>query len=317
MTALAGLVLRSVVSVRPFLFHSPLCLSNQMTFDLDFLRLLAGDWTSGSWVKGQSMQKCVCYNNTVQPNNINKPVFSFLRQLTTWHCPHLLQRGCCWPPALQQFIDISWSPGPQQQTRRAAAGLDRRTDARQMHIPCSAYYADSASNVFACAISCRRLLGHVQQCRLSNASSGGAGCVRHSKSSAAWDADPRLIIIILMTWQWHIHDITGWVIITMAMVDVDDSCQFSADSQPSRLAWSEGWRPPCAQSTFIRRANHSASETCKVSGDSCMVGVYWQNVPQPDCTWKEGLTVCACIALNLHISCYINWQFHSITFPLA
>ena len=24
----------------------------------------------------------------------------------------------------------------------------------------------------------------------------------------------------------------GWVIITMAMVDLDDSCQFSADSQP-------------------------------------------------------------------------------------
>jgi len=27
----------------------------------------------------------------------------------------------------------------------------------------------------------------------------------------------------------------GWVIITMAMVDVDDSCQFSADSQPKSI----------------------------------------------------------------------------------
>ena len=38
----------------------------------------------------------------------------------------------------------------------------------------------------------------------------------------------------------------------------------------------------------------------KLSGDS------WQmstgSVPWPDCTWKQGLTVCACIALNLHIS---------------
>ena len=33
-----------------------------------------------------------------------------------------------------------------------------------------------------------------------------------------------------------------------------------------------------------------------------MANVYWQSVPQPDCTWKDGLTVCACIALNLHIS---------------
>jgi len=27
----------------------------------------------------------------------------------------------------------------------------------------------------------------------------------------------------------------GWVIITMEMVDVDDSCQFSADSQPKSI----------------------------------------------------------------------------------
>ena len=27
----------------------------------------------------------------------------------------------------------------------------------------------------------------------------------------------------------------GWVIITMAMVDVDDSCQFLADSQPKSI----------------------------------------------------------------------------------
>jgi len=35
------------------------------------------------------------------------------------------------------------------------------------------------------------------------------------------------------------YQLTGWVIITMAMVEVDDSCQFSADSQPKStgLVW--------------------------------------------------------------------------------
>jgi len=38
---------------------------------------------------------------------INKSVFSYLRTLTTWHCPH--------SPLLQQSIDISCLLGPQQQ----------------------------------------------------------------------------------------------------------------------------------------------------------------------------------------------------------
>ena len=33
-----------------------------------------------------------------------------------------------------------------------------------------------------------------------------------------------------------------------------------------------------------------------------MADVCCQSVPQPDCTRKEDLTVCACITLNLHIS---------------
>ena len=36
----------------------------------------------------------------------------------------------------------------------------------------------------------------------------------------------------------------------MAMVDVDDS-SYRRTHSPSRLAWSEGWRPPGAQSAFI------------------------------------------------------------------
>ena len=45
---------------------------------------------------------------------------------------------------MQQSIGISWPPGQQQQTRRAACGgrwdrrTDGRTDARQLHRPCPA-----------------------------------------------------------------------------------------------------------------------------------------------------------------------------------
>jgi len=63
-------------------------------------------------------------------------VFSFLRQLKTWHCPHLLLwavlRRAVAAPAVQQSIDISCPLGPQQQTRRTLLqrtnGTDRRTD---------------------------------------------------------------------------------------------------------------------------------------------------------------------------------------------
>jgi len=53
----------------------------------------------------------------------NKSVFSFLRRLQTWYCPHLLLRPraaarAAAAPAVQQSIDISYLPDPQQQTRR-------------------------------------------------------------------------------------------------------------------------------------------------------------------------------------------------------
>ena len=73
-------------------------------------------------------------------NYINKPVFSFLRQLKTWHCLHLLlsavlRRRCCWAPTVLQSIDVSCPPGAQQQTTssgvlRANNGTDGQTDGR-------------------------------------------------------------------------------------------------------------------------------------------------------------------------------------------
>jgi len=74
---------------------------------------------------------------TTQHNDIKrKAVFSFLRHLQTWHYPHVLLCAVLWiraaaAPARQQSIDMSYLPGPQQQTYRMlllqANGPDRWT----------------------------------------------------------------------------------------------------------------------------------------------------------------------------------------------
>ena len=70
-------------------------------------------------VRSQRVDSCNTHTHTHTTS-----ASSFLRRLTTWHCSHLLL----------QSIDISWPPGPQQQTRRnvraAAEWWDRRTDGR-------------------------------------------------------------------------------------------------------------------------------------------------------------------------------------------
>jgi len=67
-------------------------------------------------------------------------------------CDVLLRRRCCWAPAVQESIDISCPPGPQQQTRRtllqrSIGGTDKRTDRRTpyRYIDLVAY-ANSVSN---------------------------------------------------------------------------------------------------------------------------------------------------------------------------
>ena len=64
-------------------------------------------------------------------------MFSFLRRLTTWPCPQSAAARSCGavaagrrPLAVQQSIDISCPPGPQQQIRRRSIGWDRQTDRR-------------------------------------------------------------------------------------------------------------------------------------------------------------------------------------------
>jgi len=80
--------------------------------------------------------------------NKYKSVFSFLRQLTTWHCSQfLLSAG-------RAAIDRYLLPvhGPQQQTRlkmRSMDGTDIRTDGRTpyRYIDPAAYFARSVNNL--------------------------------------------------------------------------------------------------------------------------------------------------------------------------
>jgi len=81
--------------------------------------------------------------------NIYKSVFSYLRTLITWHCPH--------SPAAAATIDRNILPaGPTTATcssgfTRTTVGpcwdrqTDRRTDTVPFHRPRSAYYASSAN----------------------------------------------------------------------------------------------------------------------------------------------------------------------------
>ena len=82
--------------------------------------------------------QCIFDYFSVFRYKFNKSVFSFLRQLTTWHCPHspaaavarlLLTTDL---RAVQQSVHISCPPCPQQQTRRSGMrrldGTDGQTD---------------------------------------------------------------------------------------------------------------------------------------------------------------------------------------------
>ena len=73
-------------------------------------------------------------------------MFSYLRTLTTWHCPHsAAARRCC----SNRSIPPRWA----HSSKSAAAGLllcahagtDSRTDTLPFHRPCSTYYASTAN----------------------------------------------------------------------------------------------------------------------------------------------------------------------------
>ena len=79
------------------------------------------------------------YYSICASTNAHKSVLSFLRQLTTWHCPHLAAARRCTAaaadrrPAGRAAIGrYLLPPGPQQQTRssgvRRSNGTDGQTD---------------------------------------------------------------------------------------------------------------------------------------------------------------------------------------------
>ena len=83
---------------------------------------------------------------------VAESVFSFLRQLSTWHCSHLLlsavlRRRCCWTPDGRRCRTISPAlssrPAARRSCGRSMGQTDGRTDARPFHRHCSAYRASS------------------------------------------------------------------------------------------------------------------------------------------------------------------------------
>ena len=70
----------------------------------------------------------------------NKSVFSFLRQLSTWHCPHLLSRPRA--AAAQLLADRYLLPTGLSAANppHAVVAVDRRTETGPLYKPCSASY---------------------------------------------------------------------------------------------------------------------------------------------------------------------------------
>jgi len=65
--------------------------------------------SSANMLKNRKHVTAPKYFSENNNNNTNSnSMISYLRTLTTWHCPH--------SPLLQQSIDISRRPGTQQQT---------------------------------------------------------------------------------------------------------------------------------------------------------------------------------------------------------
>jgi len=57
-------------------------------------------------------------------------VSSFVHQLTTWHCPHLLLLLTAGLPAMQQAINISCPPAANPQQQHVMGQTNRQTDGR-------------------------------------------------------------------------------------------------------------------------------------------------------------------------------------------
>ena len=104
------------------------------------LVLLTKDWL---WRNTDNKQVCFGFTSCVR----------WQRGTARICCCAPPRRGCCWPLAPWPRSNRSISPGylARSSNRQRPDGTDRRTDARQMHWPCSAYYAGSANRERKCA----------------------------------------------------------------------------------------------------------------------------------------------------------------------
>jgi len=75
-------------------------------------------------------------------------MFSYLRTLTTWHCPHSLAAAAAMEPISPARLAHSSKSAAADLLLWAHAGTDRRTDRRTdtvtFHRPCSSNYAAEA-----------------------------------------------------------------------------------------------------------------------------------------------------------------------------
>ena len=177
--------------------------------------------------------------------NANRSEFRFLRTLTTWHCP----------PAVQQSFDISCPLGPQQQP--AGAGLllwahaDGRTDGKTdgyrtvtqnlLHILCR-----QCQQLLFLSINIRSLLrGSKHAARMKQ---GDHSVHQQQSTHMCYNHQPFLHAFNVPRFESH----CGRLCLSRQQLQYTALGNFRRTQSPSQLASSEGWRPPGAQSTFIK-----------------------------------------------------------------
>ena len=104
---------------------------------------------------------------------------------------------------------------------------------------------DKSPSSYTCKYACRSGLVVSASESVSNHTAGGCVYPTAAAICSLWHGLRTFTTVLRSTQPSTLrgtvneYQVSGWAIITMAMVDVDDSCQFSADSQPKStgLVW--------------------------------------------------------------------------------
>ena len=127
-----------------------------------------------------------------------------------WQCgtasaPLLLRPRTAMATAVQQSTDISYLPGPKQQTchmlLQRANRRDRRTDTLPLQRPCTAYYANSADTERRCAENYNKWYNTVF---LNSKQQFGS----LSNQNSFWVSSDK-IASVYFSWKTHLHSSTG------------------------------------------------------------------------------------------------------------